>query len=198
MLGIVLQNLSCGNGFKNLIKCDVLLNHFLLSMLGNSNIFHIGLSTYLLQNGLQVGNINLYAITSHSHLLVGLCLALHNGQGICGTFLHTLATDDALERLSPVSVVEHCLVRAKADARQAAYAQFLPQAHDALLVPVEGLGGTDLDALAALVTKDGAEGAFALVVDADTRLFRVGDLEPGLGADLLADVAADAELWIVG
>jgi len=124
---------------------------------------------------------------------------IHDGQSLGGTLLHALATNDTLERLAPVSVVEHCSVRAKADARQAAHAQFLPQAHNALLVPVEGLGGTDRDALATLVTKDGAEeGAGTLVVDADTRFLRVGDLEPGLGADLLADVTPDTQFWIVG
>jgi len=54
MLGIVLQNLSCGNSLKNLVKGDILFNHLLMSVLGNANVLCFGLDTYLLQYSLQI------------------------------------------------------------------------------------------------------------------------------------------------
>lgn len=57
MLGIVFQNLTCSNGFKNLIKYDVLFNHFLLCMWGETEVLFINLSTYPFQHSFQVGNV---------------------------------------------------------------------------------------------------------------------------------------------
>lgn len=64
VLGIVFQKLGHCNGLKNTIKCDVLLNHFLLGMLGDTNILRIGLSTYSLQHSLRVRNM------SFTHLII--------------------------------------------------------------------------------------------------------------------------------
>ena len=97
-----------------------------------------------------------------------------------------------------VAVVEHRQIRTKAHARQAAHTQLFPHADDAPLIAVEGLGGADLDARAALVTEDGAEATFVVFVDTDVGFLRVGDLEPRVGAGLLADVAADTQFRIVG
>ena len=126
-------------------------------------------------------------------------LDFDDGQGVGRALIGALAADDALEGLCPVGMVEHCPIRTKANAGKATHAQLFPQADDALLVPVEGVGGADVNTVAALVTKDGAEGdlAVTLFVDTNTRLFRIGDFEPGIGADLFAGMAADAEFWIV-
>jgi hypothetical protein len=119
-------------------------------------------------------------------------------QCISGTFFCTLAARDALERLHLVGVVEHRLIRAKAHAGQAAHAYLFTHAHDTPLILGKRARGTDLDTLAALDAKNGAEVIPAIIVDADVGLFSVGDLEPGFGAGLLADVAADAEIRVVG
>ena len=58
MLGIVFQDLACGNSFKNLIKCDALLNHFLLGVLCDAKVLHISLSAYPFQHSLQVSDIS--------------------------------------------------------------------------------------------------------------------------------------------
>jgi len=70
MLRIVFQNLSFVNGFNNLIKRDVLLNHFLLGMLSDTNVLYINLSTHPLQHRLEISNIHfVHAITSHNYSL---------------------------------------------------------------------------------------------------------------------------------
>lgn len=58
MLGIVFQDLACGNSFKNLIKCDALLNHFLLGVLCDAKVLHISLSAYPFLHSLQVSDIS--------------------------------------------------------------------------------------------------------------------------------------------
>ena len=58
MLRIVFQNLPRSNGFKNLIKRDVLFNHFLLGMLSDADVLYMSLTTYPLQHSLQINNIN--------------------------------------------------------------------------------------------------------------------------------------------
>ena len=57
MLVIILQNLPLGIGLKGLAKIDFLFDHFLLRMLGNTDILLCGLGTEALQHNLQVNCI---------------------------------------------------------------------------------------------------------------------------------------------
>ena len=52
MLGVIFQNLPRINGLKNLIECDAPLNHFLVRVFGDANVFKAGLSMYPLQYSL--------------------------------------------------------------------------------------------------------------------------------------------------
>jgi hypothetical protein len=119
-------------------------------------------------------------------------------QGLGGTFLRTFAARDALERLHLVSMMKHRLIRAKAHTGQAAHTDLFVHPDDASLILRKRARRANLDALAALNTKDGAEITRAIIVDADVGFPSIGDLMPGLGASLFAHQAADAEIRIIG
>ena len=50
MLGVVFQNLCLSDGFKQIIKRDILLNHLLLSMLRDAQVSGTYLDTHSIQN----------------------------------------------------------------------------------------------------------------------------------------------------
>lgn len=50
VLSVVLQDLASVNRFEHVVKRDVFLHHFLVSVLGKANILCSNLSTYPFQN----------------------------------------------------------------------------------------------------------------------------------------------------
>ena len=93
-------------------------------------------------------------------------------------------------------MIVHGEVGAKAHARKAADAQLLVHAHHTGLVAGQRLCGADLDTLAALVADGQIPLRVAQAGGANARLAAVDGLEPGLGTDVLAQAAADAEYFI--
>jgi hypothetical protein len=124
-------------------------------------------------------------------------LDLDHLQSLLGALTSTDAAGDALVGHGLVGMPEHHRVRAKTDARQAADAQIPPQAYDAPLVPVEGLRGTNVDALAALIAELGPGSVF-VTADTNLRLVHVDLPEESLGTGLLTGTTRCAKLSVVG
>jgi hypothetical protein len=95
-------------------------------------------------------------------------------------------------------MMKHCLIRAKAHASQTANAYLFLHADDTPLVPGKRTRGADANTLATLDAKAGTEVTLLVIIDADVGFLSIDDLVPGLGAGLLAHVAADAEIRVIG
>ena len=123
------------------------------------------------------------------YLLVGKHF---NGDGFGGALLGTQGAGDALDWLNIIGVIVHARVWAEANAGQAANTFLLFKAHNAGLVTLEGTRGADLNAVTTLGADNHAPLCVAETGDTDGRLGRIDLFVPGLGANVLTEMATDA------
>jgi hypothetical protein len=119
-----------------------------------------------------------------------------NAERFCGALLGTQAAGYALDRLDIIRVIVHGKVRAKAHARKAAHAILFLEAHYTCLVSVEGTSRADVDALPALRADRHTPFRVSKTSDTNRRFVLVDLLVPGLGADVLAEMASNAQLVV--
>jgi hypothetical protein len=106
------------------------------------------------------------------------------------------AAGNALDGFDIILVIVYAGIGAKADAGQATDAQFLVETDDAGFVTGQGVGGADVDALSALGADCHCPLGIAQATDADRGLGLVDLFVPGVGANILAKVAANTQLVV--
>jgi len=136
-------------------------------------------------------------LENFAHFSVPFALTYQDFQRAFGAGLHADIASDALEGHQQVVAVEHGELGAETDAAQAANALLPVNAHHAVLIAVDGVGGAHIDAFAALSAHNRVEGV-EVVVDADGGFEAVVSPEICLGTGQLARAAACAYLLLMG